>query len=105
MADDGIKLTREELYQKVWSKPATRLAKEFGISDVALAILTFSLLGAGGEGDSKTGVGVSPPWVRIPPSPFIPTFSASPLWSITANSNRGATLSHLEATLASGGVE
>src|SRR2546421_6101906 len=33
---DGIKLTREELYQKVWSKPATKLAKEFGISDVAL---------------------------------------------------------------------
>src|SRR5205085_6865750 len=36
MADDGIKLTREELYQKVWAKPATKLAKEFGISDVAL---------------------------------------------------------------------
>lgn len=33
---DGIKLTREELYQKVWTTPAIRLAREFGISDVAL---------------------------------------------------------------------
>jgi hypothetical protein len=36
MSDDGIELTREELYQKVWTTPATRLAREFGISDVAL---------------------------------------------------------------------
>jgi len=27
MGDEGIKLTREELYQKVWLKPATLLAK------------------------------------------------------------------------------
>jgi len=31
------KFTREELYEKVWSVPATRLAAELGISDVALA--------------------------------------------------------------------
>jgi hypothetical protein len=36
MSDDGIKLTREELYEKMWATPATKLAKEFGISDVAL---------------------------------------------------------------------
>lgn len=36
MSDDGIELTREELYQKVWTIPATKLAREFGISDVAL---------------------------------------------------------------------
>jgi hypothetical protein len=36
MGDSGIKLTREELYERVWSTPATKLAKEFGISDVAL---------------------------------------------------------------------
>jgi hypothetical protein len=36
MSRNGVKLTREELYQKVWTTPATRLAKEFGISDVAL---------------------------------------------------------------------
>lgn len=32
-----IKLTREDLYQKVWEKPTIKLAAEFGISDVALA--------------------------------------------------------------------
>jgi hypothetical protein len=36
MSDDGIELTREDLYQKVWTTPATKLAREFGISDVAL---------------------------------------------------------------------
>lgn len=36
MEDNRIKLTREELYERVWSTPATMLAKEFGISDVAL---------------------------------------------------------------------
>jgi hypothetical protein len=37
MGNEKIKLTREELYQKVWSKPATLLAKDLGISDVAIA--------------------------------------------------------------------
>ena len=36
MEDNSIKLTREELYEGVWNTPATKLAKEFGISDVAL---------------------------------------------------------------------
>src|SRR5262245_14418271 len=36
MEDKSIKLTREELYKKVWSKPTSTLAKELGISDVAL---------------------------------------------------------------------
>ena len=36
MEDNSTKLTREELYERVWSAPATKLAKEFGISDVAL---------------------------------------------------------------------
>lgn len=36
MGDDSIKLTREELYERVWSTPTTKLAKEFGMSDVAL---------------------------------------------------------------------
>jgi hypothetical protein len=31
-----IKLTREELYEKIWRTPTTKLAKDFGISDVAL---------------------------------------------------------------------
>lgn len=36
MADDGVRLTREELYSLVWERPTTRLAGELGISDVAL---------------------------------------------------------------------
>jgi hypothetical protein len=36
MLGDGIELSREELYQKVWTTPAIKLAREFGISDVAL---------------------------------------------------------------------
>jgi hypothetical protein len=37
--DDGAALTlsREDLYELVWSKPMRELAKDFGISDVALA--------------------------------------------------------------------
>jgi hypothetical protein len=33
----AIKLSREDLYELVWSKPIRELAKDFGISDVALA--------------------------------------------------------------------
>ena len=33
---EGIRITREELYQLIWSKSTIKLAKEFGISDVAL---------------------------------------------------------------------
>src|SRR5205809_4507887 len=33
----GQQLTREQLYEKVWSAPATQVAAELGISDVALA--------------------------------------------------------------------
>jgi hypothetical protein len=32
-----ITLSREDLYELVWSKPMLELAKDFGISDVALA--------------------------------------------------------------------
>ena len=32
-----IRITREELYEKLWTSPTTKLAKEFGISDVGLA--------------------------------------------------------------------
>lgn len=32
----SIQISREEMYRKVWSTPAIQLAKEFGISDVAL---------------------------------------------------------------------
>jgi hypothetical protein len=32
-----ITLPRSEIYNLVWSKPVTELARDFGISDVALA--------------------------------------------------------------------
>jgi hypothetical protein len=32
-----VRITREELYQRVWEQPLRTLAQEFGISDVALA--------------------------------------------------------------------
>ena len=34
---DPLTLSREDLYELVWSKPMTELAKDFGLSDVALA--------------------------------------------------------------------
>jgi hypothetical protein len=34
---DPLTLSREELYELVWSKPIVELAKDFGLSDVALA--------------------------------------------------------------------
>ena len=37
MSDDQLTLTRKELYELAWSKPMTELARDFGISDVALA--------------------------------------------------------------------
>ena len=37
MTNEDHVLTREELYNKVWSTPMQRLAKEFGISDMGLA--------------------------------------------------------------------
>jgi len=37
MDDQTIRLTREQLYEKVWCKPMSSLAKEWGISDVGLA--------------------------------------------------------------------
>ena len=32
MQRQGVRLTREELYEKMWSRPAIALAEEFGIS-------------------------------------------------------------------------
>lgn len=34
-----VKLTREELYEKVWQKPTVKIAEEFGISDVMIGKL------------------------------------------------------------------
>src|SRR4051812_40394048 len=37
MPADAVRVTREELYEKVWSEPMQRLAKQYGLSDVGLA--------------------------------------------------------------------
>ena len=37
MSEDVSTVTREVLYEQVWSKPMTKLANEYGVSDVALA--------------------------------------------------------------------
>lgn len=39
MTGKSIRLSREELYRQVWSKPTTALSEEFGISDVAIGKL------------------------------------------------------------------
>ena len=36
MASHPIRLTRKELFDKVWSQPVQTLSKEYGISDVGL---------------------------------------------------------------------
>ena len=35
--EPDLTLSREELYELVWSKPMVELAEDFGLSDVALA--------------------------------------------------------------------
>lgn len=37
MPYDDVRFTREKLYEEVWTRPVTQLAKEIGVSDVALA--------------------------------------------------------------------
>jgi hypothetical protein len=37
MSQTRIRLTRSDLYEKVWATPMRTLAKEFGMSDVGLA--------------------------------------------------------------------
>ncbi len=37
MPTNFITLRRSKLYELVWSRPVTEIAKEFGMSDVALA--------------------------------------------------------------------
>ena len=33
----AIELSRQELYERVWSAPVSKIAPEFGLSDVGLA--------------------------------------------------------------------
>lgn len=36
MSEDFIKLTRQQLYERVWAEPMSKLAPQFGLSDVGL---------------------------------------------------------------------
>jgi hypothetical protein len=36
MQRQAVRLTRQELYEKMWSRPAISLAEEFGISGAAV---------------------------------------------------------------------
>jgi hypothetical protein len=36
MFENGVKIERAQLYKQVWSKPMSKLAKDYGISDVGL---------------------------------------------------------------------
>ncbi|QDT23516.1 hypothetical protein [Gimesia chilikensis] len=36
MSEDFIKLTRQQLYERVWTEPMSKLAPQFGLSDVGL---------------------------------------------------------------------
>jgi len=37
MDDNDIKLSRQQLYEEVWSEPMYKLAVRYGLSDVGLA--------------------------------------------------------------------
>lgn len=64
-------LTREELYEKVWSLPGTKLAKELGISDVAITKRCKKLnIPRPSRGYwAKIAVGKAPKKVPLPPTP------------------------------------
>jgi hypothetical protein len=50
MAGESIRLTRRQLYEKVWSQPIRKLASEWGISDVGLVESPPSILDEKEEG-------------------------------------------------------
>jgi hypothetical protein len=70
MDDEHVTLTREALYEKVWKAPMSRLAAEFGISDVALAKfckkLDIPVPGRGHWARVKSGQKVNQPKLRKP---------------------------------------
>ena len=73
MSDETPKneLTREELYEKVWSTPGTKLAEELGISDVAITKRCKKLnVPRPSRGYwAKLAAGMKPRRVRLPPEP------------------------------------
>jgi hypothetical protein len=67
-------LTREELYEKVWAQPATKVAAELGISDVALSKRCKKLhVPKPSPGYwAKVDAGQKPPKKPLPPKPLSP---------------------------------
>ena len=37
MDTDGTQISRKQLYEEVWTQPVTKLAKQYGLSDVGFA--------------------------------------------------------------------
>src|SRR5262245_63804422 len=44
MPYDDVEFTREKLYEEVWARPVMQLAKEMGVSDVAVAKICRKLM-------------------------------------------------------------
>lgn len=69
MSNNTIRLTREQLYEQVWSEPMTKLAKSYSLSDVGLrkrcVKLKIPLPGAGYW--AKKQYGKAGPPLPLPP--------------------------------------
>jgi hypothetical protein len=76
MVAESVRVTREELYEQVWSEPMQKLAKKYGISDVGLAKtcrrMRVPLLGRGYWAKKQFGKSV-----RRIPLPKLPASAAS----------------------------
>jgi hypothetical protein len=48
-----IKLSREELYEQIWNVPTTKLARSYGLSDVALGKICRKHSPAGGRAGGR----------------------------------------------------
>lgn len=72
------KLTRQELYELIWSTPAITLAEQFGLSDVGLAKRCKKLcVPRPSRGYwAKIAAGESPRKTPLPPAPFLEPASA-----------------------------
>ena len=73
MPHDDVTFTREKLYEEVWTRPVTQLAKQVGVSDVALAKICRKL---------NVPVPARGYWARVaagysPKRPALPTATAT----------------------------
>jgi hypothetical protein len=71
----AVRLTREDLYERVWAEPMTKLAQHYGLSDVGLAKtckrLRVPVPGRGYWAKKAAGHAVKPkPLPALPPNPL-----------------------------------